>query len=58
MSEGERLYRGNCASCHALRNPRNYTDGEWEVYLRKYGEKIELDSAEQSKILGYLQAAN
>lgn len=58
MTEGERLYRANCAACHALRNPANYTDDEWTGYVAKYGEKLNLSAQEQEKILAHLQSAN
>jgi len=58
MTEGERLYRANCASCHALRKPANYTDEAWQSYVAKYGEKLALSPTTQKAILHYLQSHN
>lgn len=58
MPEGERLYRANCASCHALRKAENYTDAEWEMYVAKYGQKLDLTDRTRSLILDHLQASN
>jgi len=58
MTESERLYRANCASCHALRNPADYTDDQWVAYVAKYGEKLKLSPDKQEKILIYLQSSN
>ncbi len=58
MTEGERLYRANCASCHSLRNPADYTDEQWVKYVAKYGEKLNLSEEKQAKILSHLQSSN
>lgn len=58
MSAGESAYRANCRSCHSLRNPRKYTDEEWQVYVQKYGAKIPLTDETSKLILRYLQGAN
>lgn len=58
MTEGERLYRANCVSCHALRNPADYTDDQWAAYVAKYGEKLNLSLDKQDKILNHLQTSN
>jgi mono/diheme cytochrome c family protein len=58
MTHGERLYRSNCAACHSLRDPKNYTDDEWELNVRKYGGKLALSEQELQEIMTYLQSAN
>jgi len=58
FSEGERLYRANCASCHALRNPQSHTDEEWIGYVEKYSAKLNLNDGTRGKILAHLQASN
>ncbi len=58
MTEGERLYRSNCASCHALRKPADYTDDQWSTYVAKYGAKLNLSAGNQKQILDYLQESN
>ena len=58
MSEGEKLYRANCRSCHVLRNPASYTDEQWPPLVTRYGDRIHLPPESQQKILDYLLNAN
>ena len=58
MSEGERLYRANCRSCHTLRNPTSYTDEQWPPLVHRYGERIHLSPETQQKIVDYLLSAD
>lgn len=56
LTEGERLYRSKCASCHRLLPPKKYSDEKWEEYVIKYGKKIKEE--ERQKILEYLKGSN
>lgn len=56
MTEGERLYRRKCASCHRLLPPKKYSDEKWEEYVIKYGKKIK--EQDKQKILEYLKENN
>jgi len=58
MSEGERLYRANCRSCHLLRNPASYTDEQWPPLVERYGSRIPLSPETKQKIVDYLLSAN
>lgn len=48
MSQGEKLYRGNCASCHALLAPEGHDGPTWEAYIEKYGKRL---SPEEKKLV-------
>ncbi|MEP0829416.1 MAG: hypothetical protein AB1690_09710 [Candidatus Zixiibacteriota bacterium] len=58
MSEGERLFRANCRSCHLLPRPAKHTDAEWPGLVKRYGEKIRLADSSQAAIIEFLNANN
>jgi mono/diheme cytochrome c family protein len=53
---GERLYRGHCAACHRLRDPREQTRERWAWALARYGARAHLSDEERRLVLDYLQA--
>ncbi len=55
MSEGERLYRANCASCHRLIRPEEHEAVLWRHYVDEYGSK--LDEEKKRRILEFLAGA-
>ena len=55
MSEGERLYRGNCASCHRLIAPDEHDVAAWRHYVDEYGAK--LDESKKRRIMAFLSGA-
>ncbi len=58
MSEGERLYRANCRSCHTLRDPASQSDEQWPGLVHRYGDRIHLSPESQQRILDYLLSVN
>lgn len=58
ITEGERLFRANCRSCHVLPRPAKYTDEEWPLLVKRYGEKIRLADSSQAAIIEFLTANN
>jgi mono/diheme cytochrome c family protein len=55
-SDGERLYRAHCASCHRLRDPREQTWERWAWAVGHYGPRAHLDPAGQALVTAWLQA--
>jgi mono/diheme cytochrome c family protein len=55
-SQGERLYRAKCASCHRLRQPDEHTIEGWERGLAKHGPQAHLTDDEREAIRGFLLA--
>jgi hypothetical protein len=55
MSEGERLYRAKCTSCHRLYEPGERKD--WPAVLDKMEaeKKVHLFPEDRAEILGFLQ---
>jgi mono/diheme cytochrome c family protein len=58
QSDGQRLFRANCRSCHRLPNPKSKTDSEWPSLVNRYGERAKLSPEQIDLIIAYLQAAN
>jgi len=52
MSQGEKLYRANCSSCHRLIEPEEHDAATWGHYVEEYGPN--LDDATKRQILVFL----
>jgi len=58
MTEGEKLYRARCRSCHTLIDPKEYSDEKWKIMVEMYGKKSNLSEPEKIQILEYLLSNN
>ena len=58
QSDGQRLFRNNCRTCHRLPKPKSKTDAEWPSLVARYGERAKLSVEQIELITAYLQAAN
>ena len=56
MTEGERLYRAKCTSCHRAYEPHEQTPERWSKTLDKMEaeKKVHLAPEDRAEILGYL----
>ena len=56
MTEGERLYRAKCTSCHRAYEPAQRTPAQWSGVLDKMEaeKKVHLTAEDRAEILGYL----
>lgn len=52
--DGKNLYENNCAKCHQLYEPNNFSKREWEPILIKMKRYADLDDAQMASISGYL----
>ena len=52
MSDGERLYRSKCSSCHNIIAASEYDKLTWEKYIDKYDKKLKRE--EKELMLEYL----
>lgn len=59
MSDGERLYRAKCTSCHRVYEPTEETPQKWAATLDKMEalKKVKLTPDERALILQYLAGA-
>jgi mono/diheme cytochrome c family protein len=55
-SDGERIYRGHCASCHRLRAPSEHTRARWEWAIKEFGARAHLTDEQRPVLLEWLQA--
>jgi len=57
MEDGKKLYVTNCVSCHAMKNPSEYTAAQWNNILPSMSRKAKIDDATQLSIKKYLLAS-
>ena len=49
------LYEIKCAKCHKFYNPADYSQAEWDVWMRKMSKKAKLKGAQSDLLAKYLQ---
>ena len=54
LAEGKDLFVNNCAKCHSLKNPNNYTAEEWKPILDKMAKRAKISDAEKEKVYKYV----
>lgn len=54
LAEGKNLYENNCAKCHKLYNPKDFTLVEWTPILISMQKKANISDAEREKIFNYI----
>ncbi|NOX88577.1 MAG: hypothetical protein GXO77_06095 [Calditrichaeota bacterium] len=57
LSEGEKLFRSKCASCHRLPDPVSRDAKQWEDVLAKHEKRARLTPEAKRLILTHLQGA-
>ena len=55
---GADLWGANCARCHHMRSPSEFSDAEWEVVMLHMRVRANLTGEETRKILEFLKAGN
>jgi cytochrome c5 len=51
---GKNLYESNCAKCHTLHNPTEFTQQRWNPILLKMQRKAKLDDNQMIAIKDYI----
>ena len=54
LAEGKTLFVNNCAKCHNLKNPNNYTPEEWKPILLRMQKKAKISDTDRDKIYNYV----
>lgn len=54
LAEGKELYDNNCAKCHRLFSPNEFSAEEWKPIVAKMQKKAHLDDLQGQKIYSYL----
>lgn len=55
---GAQLWDQNCAQCHNNRNPKDYSDAQWDVAVMHMRIQARLTGEEERKIAQFLKASN
>lgn len=54
LAEGKNLYDNNCAKCHRLYKPEEFSKEEWKPIVTRMAKKAHLDDLQGQKIYNYL----
>lgn len=52
MSDGEKLYRSKCSSCHNIIEPNRHDGETWRKYVEEYGKNM--TAKEKLLVMRYL----
>jgi cytochrome c5 len=52
--QGKNLYETNCASCHQLYNPKEFSKENWNVILKKMQPNTDINDQQREQIYDYL----
>ena len=55
-ADGQKLYEANCAKCHKLFDPSEFSAEEWKPIMVRMQVKAKISDAETAKIYAYLTA--
>lgn len=56
MDHGKTLFTTKCASCHAMKNPGDFTTVQWDNILKTMIPKAKLSAAEEKQVTDYIKA--
>lgn len=54
LAEGKSLYENNCAKCHKLYEPKQFSAEEWKPIVQRMQKKAHLDDSQGMKIYNYV----
>jgi cytochrome c5 len=54
LAEGKSLYDNNCAKCHSLYDPKDFSHEDWKPIVLRMQKKAHLDDVQGQKIYNYL----
>ena len=57
-ARGAKVWADNCSRCHNMRDPREFTDGQWQVIVTHMRLRGGLTGQDARDILAFLQASN
>lgn len=55
---GAMLWGENCGRCHNVRNPKSFSDAQWDVAVMHMRVRANLTASEAEKIAAFLKQAN
>ncbi len=54
LEEGKNLFENNCAKCHKLYNPSDFSAEEWTPIVLRMQKQAKIQDSEREKIYNYL----
>jgi len=54
LAEGKLLFQNNCANCHKLYDPKDFSSEQWQPILKKMQKKARVTDVEIEKIYKYV----
>lgn len=58
IAEGKMLYENNCAKCHRLFGPKEFTNDQWKPLVLSMQKNTPLKDFEIAKVLTYVTSEN
>lgn len=56
LAEGKTLFENNCAKCHSLYNPKDFSSEQWQPILIRMQKEAGLDDAQMGSISNYINS--
>lgn len=56
LAEGKNLFENNCAKCHKLYDPKDFSSQDWKPILVEMQKKAHLDDAQIGTISDYINS--
>ena len=56
LAEGKTLFENNCAKCHSLYNPKDFSSEQWQPILIRMQKEAGLDDAQIGSISNYINS--
>lgn len=54
IAEGKSLYENNCAHCHKLYDPKQFSAEEWKPIMQRMQKNAQLTDEQGMKVYNYL----
>jgi mono/diheme cytochrome c family protein len=56
LAEGKTLFENNCAKCHNLYNPKDFSSEQWQSILIRMQKEAGLDYTQIASISNYINS--
>jgi cytochrome c5 len=56
LAEGKTLFENNCAKCHSLYNPKDFSSEQWKPIMIRMQKEARLDDAQIGNISNYINS--
>ncbi len=56
ISRARKIYVTKCAKCHRFYDPEEYSDSDWEKWMKSMAEKSKLKPEQEALLTRYLKA--